>query len=43
SNYWFVLLSGVPKGALGVAAMTHLERMNLPFEMSYRNALKNKG
>jgi len=22
--------------------MTHLERMNLPFEMSYRNALKNK-
>jgi len=42
SNYWFVLLSSVPKGVLGSIAMDHLKRMNLPFEMSYRNALKNK-
>ena len=43
SNYWFVLLTGVPKGVLGQVAIDHLKRMNLPFEMSYRNALKNKG
>ncbi len=42
SNYWFVLLTGVPKGVLGQVAIDHLKRMNLPFEMSYRNALKNK-
>lgn len=42
ANYWFVLLSGVPKGVLGPVAMENLKRMNLPFEMSYRNALKNK-
>lgn len=42
ANYWFVLLSGVPKGVLGSVAMESLKRMNLPFEMSYRNALKNK-
>jgi AcrR family transcriptional regulator len=41
SNYWFVLLTGVPKGVLGQAAIDHLKRMNLPFEVSYRNALKN--
>ncbi|NLQ18615.1 TetR/AcrR family transcriptional regulator [Marinomonas sp. M1K-6] len=40
ANYWFVLLSAVPKGVLGQDAIEHLQRMNLPFEMSYRNALK---
>lgn len=42
ANYWFVLLNCVPKGVLGAAAIEHLQRMNLPFDVSYRNALKKK-
>ncbi|TYL48136.1 TetR/AcrR family transcriptional regulator [Marinomonas sp. IMCC 4694] len=41
ANYWFVLLTGMPNNLLGEAAVAHLNRMNLPFEMSYRNALKH--
>lgn len=43
ANYWFVLLNGVPKGELGQTAIDQLQRMNLPFDVSYRNALKKKG
>ncbi len=43
ANYWFVLLNAVPKGILGQEAIEHLKKMNLPFEMSYRSALKNRG
>lgn len=42
SNYWFVILSNMPKGVLGGAAINQLKRLNLPFEISYKNALKNK-
>ena len=43
ANYWFILLSSVPQGVLGEASIEHLKRLNLPFEVSYKNALKNKG
>jgi len=42
ANYWFVLLNSVPKGVLGEVSIEHLKRLNLPFEVSYKNALKNK-
>ncbi|MEO9275524.1 TetR/AcrR family transcriptional regulator [Marinomonas sp. 5E14-1] len=42
ANYWHVLLNGVPKGELGMHAIDQLKRLNLPFEMSYRNALKSR-
>lgn len=41
ANYWFVLLESVPKGVLGEKAMERLTRLNLPFDVSYRNAAKN--
>lgn len=40
ANYWFVLLNSVPKGVLGEASISHLKRLNLPFEASYKNASK---
>lgn len=43
ANYWFILLNSVSRGVLGKASIDHLKRLNLPFEMSYKNALKNKG
>ena len=42
ANYWHILLNGVPKGKLGQASIDQLKRLNLPFEMSYRNALKKR-
>lgn len=42
ANYWFVLMSCLPKGVLGRQALDHLKRLNLPFEMSYKNALKSR-
>jgi AcrR family transcriptional regulator len=42
ANYWHILLNGVPQGKLGQVSIDQLKRLNLPFEMSYRNALKNK-
>ncbi len=41
ANYWYVLLNGVPKGVLGQSSIEHLKRLNLPFEASYSNALRN--
>ncbi|REG85874.1 TetR/AcrR family transcriptional regulator [Marinomonas pollencensis] len=40
ANYWMVLLQGIPSGVLGRSAVEHLERLNLPFDVSYKNALK---
>ncbi|GAB3476553.1 TetR/AcrR family transcriptional regulator [Marinomonas epiphytica] len=40
ANYWFVVLEAAPKGVLGSVALAQLKRLNLPFEVSYKNALK---
>lgn len=40
ANYWMVLLGGIPSGVLGQAAIDHLAKLNLPFDASYKNALK---
>ena len=42
ANYWYVLLNSVPKGILGQASIDELKRLNLPFEASYNNAVKNR-
>ncbi|MBJ7537604.1 TetR/AcrR family transcriptional regulator [Marinomonas transparens] len=42
ANFWFVLLESIPNGVLGQTAIRHLTRLNLPFEMSYKNAPKNR-
>lgn len=43
ANYFMVLLEGVPSGVLGKAAIDRLSRLNLPFDVSYKNALKANG
>ncbi|MEL0613177.1 TetR/AcrR family transcriptional regulator [Marinomonas arenicola] len=40
ANYFMVLLKGIPSGVLGRAAIDHLAKLNLPFDVSYKNALK---
>lgn len=42
SNYWYVLLNSLPTGTLGQASINQLKRLNLPFEVSYNNAVKNQ-
>lgn len=41
ANYWFVVLNAAPKGVLGSAAVSQLQRLNLPFEVSYKNAVQS--
>lgn len=40
ANYWFVLLESMPKGQLGKTALDRINSLNLPFEVSYQNAVR---